>query len=350
MGLRSANAALLALLCLAAPARATTAGRTSTAARRTHVVTRAAPLPAIILPPQPSERDLAVADAARRALHGIAGSVVAIDPRTGRVIALVNPQYGLFNAYQPCSVFKIVVAIAGLTEGVITPETTYNCVKGCWTWPGHGVVKLRRALAVSCNTYFEWVGEQLGYAKIEKYAQLLGLGSVSGINLTGEASGRLPESVRPELVGHLSSHAAGISTSAVQLAVLLSATVNGGVIFQPQVGASQDFVPKERWRLPPGTVLNGLSDGFISAVNEGSANPAFDPDVVVAAKTGSCSQLGWFASYAPAENPEIVIVVFVRRGNGHLASAIGGRIYQDLYKPTTPAAGPSFGPTAAGGR
>jgi len=127
--------------------------------------------------------------------------------------------------------------------------------------------------------------------------------------------------------------------------------VNGGVIFQPQVGDAPGFVPKERWRLPPGTVLNGLSDGFISAVNEGSANPAFDPDVVVGAKTGSCSQLGWFASYAPADNPEMVIVVFVRRGNGHLASAIGGRIYQDLYKPTTPtAAAPSFGPVAAGGR
>lgn len=348
MNFRSAIAAPVAMLCLAAPAAA--AGRTSTASRRPHV-TSAAPLPAIILPPQPSERDLAVADAARRALHGIAGSVVAIDPKTGRVIALVNPQYGLFNAYQPCSVFKIVVAIAGLTEGVITPDTTYNCVKGCWTWPGHGVLKLRRALAVSCNTYFEWVGEQLGYPKIEKYAQLLGLGSVSGINLTGEAPGRLPESVRPELVGHLSSHASGISTSAVQLAVLLSAAVNGGVIYQPQVGSSQDFVPKERWRLPPGTVLNGLSDGFISAVNEGSANPAFDPDVVVGAKTGSCSQLGWFASYAPAGNPEIVIVVFVRRGNGHLASAIGGRIYQDLYKPAAaPVAGPSFGPVAAGGR
>jgi penicillin-binding protein 2 len=304
----------------------------------------------MILPPEASARGRAQGGAAPRALQGIAGSVVAVDPRSGRVIALVNPQYGLFRAYQPCSVFKIVVAIAGLSEGVITPETTYNCVKGCWTWPGHGVLNLRRALAVSCNPYFEWVGEQLGYARIEKYAHLLGLGSVSGINLTGEASGKVPASVRSDLVGHLSSHAAGITTSAVQLAVLLSATVNGGVIYQPQVGAAEGFVPKERWRLPPGTVLKGLADGFISAVNEGSANPAFDPDVVVAGKTGSCSQLGWFASYAPAERPEIVIVVFVRRGNGHLASSIAGRIYQDLYKPALPSAASAPGTVAAGGR
>ncbi len=343
-----AATALLATICLG-PSLLYAGTRSNARARRAHAV-RTPTLPAVILPPDPSEHDLAVGDAARRALHGIAGSVVALDPMSGRVIALVNPQYGLFNAYQPCSVFKIVVAIAGLTEGVITPESTYNCVKGCWTWPGHGVLNLRRALAVSCNPYFEWVGEQLGYERIQKYAHLLGLGSVSGINLTGEASGHMPESVRPDLVGHLSSHAAGITTSAVQLAVLLSATVNGGVIYQPQVGPAAGFVPKERWRLPPGTVVKGLADGFISAVNEGSANPAFDPDVVVAGKTGSCSQLGWFASYAPAEHPEIVIVVFVRQGNGHLASSVAGRIYEDLYKPPRPAAASAPDSVRAGGR
>jgi cell division protein FtsI/penicillin-binding protein 2 len=77
-------------------------------------------------------------------------------------------------------------------------------------------------------------------------------------------------------------------------------------------------------------------------VNEGSAASAFDPDIVVAGKTGSCSQLGWFASYAPADRPELVIVVFMRRGNGHRASAVAGRIYQDLYKGASP-------PAAAGG-
>jgi penicillin-binding protein 2 len=322
----------------ASPAAAAvrTASRTTKPARSS--------IPAVVIPPGASAQDQAVAEAARRALGRTAGSVVALDPRTGRVIALVNPTYGLFNAYQPCSVFKIVVAIAGLSEGIITPDSTHNCERGCWAWPGHGRLDLRRALAVSCNPYFEWIGEQLGYARIEQYAQLLGLGSNSGINLTGEASGRLPTRVAASAVGHLSSHAAGIQTSAVQLAVLLSATVNGGIIFQPQVAAAEGFVPKERWRLPTTTRLDGLADGFLSAVNEGSAMPAFDPDVLVAGKTGSCSQLGWFASYAPADRPEVVIVVFVRRGNGHLASSIAGRIYQDLYKPrdlapTTSAAG-----------
>jgi len=91
-------------------------------------------------------------------------------------------------------------------------------------------------------------------------------------------------------------------------------------------------VPKERWRLPQGTVLGGLTEGFLGAVNEGSAATAFDPDILVAGKTGTCSGLGWFASYAPADGPQLVIVVFVRPGSGHLASSVAGRIYQNLYK------------------
>ena len=69
--------------------------------------------------------------------------------------------------------------------------------------------------------------------------------------------------------------------------------------------------------------------------------------MIVAGKTGTCAGVGWFASYAPADRPEIVIVVFVRPGSGHLASAVAGRIYQNLYKRRSGAVRP---PTAAGGR
>jgi len=288
-------------------------------------------VPQVILPASASAWDLAVGQAARNGLGRAQGAVVAMDPRTGRVHALVNPALGMQRAFQPCSVFKIVVGIAGLSEGVITPDTTHRCVRGCWMWAGHGSIDLRRALAVSCNPYFEWVGEQLGYERVQRYARLLGLGEPSGINLTGETAGRLPTFVRPEAVGHLSSHATGIETSAVQLAVLVSATVNGGVILGPQMSGPQDFVPRERWRLPEATRLDGLAAGFAAAVNEGSASAAFDPDVAVAGKTGTCSQLGWFASYAPADDPQLVVVVFLRRGSGHGASAVAGRVFRELF-------------------
>jgi len=286
---------------------------------------------AVVLPASASAWDLAVGEAARSGLGQTQGAVVAMDPRTGRVLALVNPSLGMQRAFQPCSVFKIVVGIAGLSEGVITPETTHRCQKGCWMWAGHGAIDLKRALAVSCNPYFEWVGEQLGYEKVQRYAHLLGLGELSGINLTGETAGRLPEFVKPSAVGHLSSHAEGIATSALQLAVLLSATVNGGIVLKPQISGPDGFSATERWRLPAGTRLEGLSHGFAAAVNEGSASAAFDPDVAVAGKTGTCSALGWFASYAPADRPELVVVVFLRYGSGHGASAVAGRIFRQLF-------------------
>jgi penicillin-binding protein 2 len=299
--------------------------------RRPRRPSRKPALPAVILPASASAWDQAVGAAARNALGRAQGAVVAMDPHTGRVLALVNPALGMQRAFTPCSVFKIVVGIAGLSEGVITPETTYNCRKGCWMWAGHGPINLQRALAVSCNTYFEWVGEQLGYDTIQRYAHLLGLGEPSGINLTGETAGRVPLFVKPEAVGHLSSHAAGVETSAVQLAVLVSATVNGGVVLKPQVSGAVDFVPSERWRLPATTRLEGMAAGFAAAVNEGSATAAFDPDIAVAGKTGTCSALGWFASYAPADHPELVVVVFLRRGSGHGASAVAGRIFRELF-------------------
>jgi penicillin-binding protein 2 len=317
-----ASIAFLAIVSLLAPTDGAARTRRRRPARRS--APQARRFPDLILPGNASDHDRLVAQACLRALGGHRGSVMAMDPRTGRVLALVNPEIGLFNAFTPCSVFKIVVAIGGLSEGIITPETIYNCHGGCWTWPGHGPINLRRALAVSC--------EQLGYARIQYYAQQLGLGTLSGINLTGETPGHLPASVLPQRVGRLSSHATGISTSVVQIGILLSAAINGGVIYQPQIAGPTGFVPRERWRLPKGTRLDGLADGFMAAVNEGSATGAFDPDVVVAGKTGSCRSLGWFASYLVSNRPELVIVVFVRPGNGHLASRIAGQIYMDIYK------------------
>jgi cell division protein FtsI/penicillin-binding protein 2 len=290
-------------------------------------------MPAVIVPASASARDIEIGEACRRGLGDTRGAVVAMDPYTGRVISMVNPADAMLSAHQPCSVFKIVVAVAGLTEGAITPETIHDCHGGCWMWPGHGPIDLRRALAQSCNPYFEAIGERLGYDTVQRYSFLLGLGTATGINLEGESSGRIPPSVPPSRVGHLSSHAAGIKTSVVQIAVLMSAMLNGGIIFQPQVSGPAGFVARERWRLPPRTVMGGLAEGFLSAVNEGSASNAFDPDVIVAGKTGTCSGLGWFASYAPADRPEVVIVTMVRPGNGHAASAVAGRIYQRLYKP-----------------
>ena len=284
-------------------------------------------------------RDVAVGEACRRGLGTLRGAVVAMDPYTGRVLAVREPPLGVERAYQPCSVFKIVVAIAGPDRGRDhardrrTPATG-----GCWMWPGHGPIDLRRALAVSCNPYFEWVGEQLGYEKVQRYAQLLGLGAPSGINLAGETAGALPlvRAARPRWATSRATRRAS-PRRRVQLAVLLSATINGGIVFQPQVAAATGFVPKERWRLPEGTVAwAAWRKASWARSTRGAPTTAFDPDVMVAGKTGTCAGVGWFASYAPADDPEIVIVMFVNPGTGHWPPAVAGRIYQYLYKPAPP--------------
>ena len=92
-------------------------------------------------------------------------------------------------------------------------------------------------------------------------------------------------------------------------------------------------------------VLVEITDHIGTAtLNRPEKANAFDPDIIVAGKTGTCSGLGWFASYAPADRPEIVVVVFVRPGTGHLASTVAGRIYQHLFK------APAGLSAAAGGR
>ena len=167
---RFATAVLLgARRCSAAVAEAAVAATRRSRTRRARRARAPSSLPA-----SASAWDVAVGEAARAGLGGAQGAVVAMDPRTGRVHALINPALGMQRAFQPCSVFKIVVGIAGLSEGIITPDTTYRCTKGCWMWAGHGSIDLGRALAVSCNPYFEWVGEQLGYEKVQRYAHLLG--------------------------------------------------------------------------------------------------------------------------------------------------------------------------------
>jgi len=99
------------------------------AAKKARKKARASPGPVSILaPPEASPFDLRVVEATRTAIRKRSNvAVVVMDPWTGRVLTIGNPQTGLFTAYQPCSVFKLVVAVAGLTEGVITRDTRYNC-------------------------------------------------------------------------------------------------------------------------------------------------------------------------------------------------------------------------------
>ena len=291
----------------------------------------------VLTPPDASSYDLRIGEAARVAIRGRSNvAVIAMDPWTGRVLTIGNPQSGLLTAYQPCSVFKLVVAVAGLTEGVITPDTRYNCSGGCWLAAGHGPIDLRRALAVSCNPYFEWVGERLGFDTVRAWAAKLGLGAPTGVNVPGETAGELPSSVPSLGVGHMSSHAQGVKTSAMQLAVLMSALVNGGIIHEPQFVSPGAVTVKEKSRFSEPAKLQLLAPGLFSSVTEGSAQQAFDSGFVASGKTGSCAGVGWFASSLGYPRSEMVVVTFVRGGNGAAASIVAGDFYRQLLGVATP--------------
>lgn len=321
--LRRLLGAALLLQVLAVDVSAAAKGRKRAPARFVPV--------SVLTPPEPSQFDLRVGEATRAALRNRSNiAIVAMDPWTGRVLVVGNPTSGVLNAYQPCSVFKLVVAVAGLTEGAITRDTRYNCNGGCWLGPGHGPIDLGRALAVSCNPYFEWVGERLGFDTVRAYSRKLGLGSPTGVNLPGETAGAIPSAIPQRGLGHMSSHAQGVKTSAMQLAVLMSALVNGGVIHEPQFASPRAMKVKEKWRLSAPSTLALLSPGLFSSVTEGSAQRAFDPGFVTTGKTGSCSGVGWFASSLGYPRSEMVVVVLVRGGNGSAASAVAAEFYRAL--------------------
>ena len=176
--------------------------------------------------------DLNLQQAAEQAMEGKNGAFVALDPRNGDVLAMVShpafdpdifgggvkasawkelmtdPTHPLQNRviqgiYPPGSTFKIVDSIAGLQEGTLHPTPTYNCPGGmwfggreyhCWRKQGHGTIELHRRDRRSCDVYFYNVGEQLGVDRIAKWANLMGLGVKTGIDLDHENPGTIPSS------------------------------------------------------------------------------------------------------------------------------------------------------------
>jgi cell division protein FtsI/penicillin-binding protein 2 len=271
------------------------------------------------------------------ALGNHAGTVVVMDPMTGKVYSIVNQEWGVRRGFKPCSTIKLVTGVAGLSENVISPTE--------FTEVSAGRNKdLTSALAHSDNPYFERVGSNLGFDKMIHYARELGLGEKTGANVPFEFAGRLPE-MKPGFALHrMFSYADGFEVTALQLGNLVSAMANGGKLLVPQIpnpeDASAKFKPKVRRKLDiDGNVLQRMIPGMIGSVNYGSGRKAYDPLQTVAGKTGTCnggngSWVGLFTSYAPLANPKLAVVVITRGTDAHrhLPAAVAGQIYRDLHQ------------------
>ena len=278
--------------------------------------------------------DLEVRKAAVEALGRYAGTVVVMDPKSGRVYTVVNQEWGLRRGFKPCSTIKLVTGVAGISEKLISP---FEAVSE----NGNYRIDLTDALAYSNNTYFQRIGGQVGFDKMVGYARELGLGEKTGINYANEYAGRVPLFKTGYAVNHMSSHGDDFEVTAIQLATMVSAMSNGGKLVVPHVPRTVEEngqfkteirrkvnIEDDAWRR--------MLPGMIGAVNYGSGRKAYRPDQTVAGKTGTCigqgSWLGLFTSYAPVVNPRLAVVVITRGSDArnHLPAAVAGNIYRAL--------------------
>jgi cell division protein FtsI/penicillin-binding protein 2 len=284
--------------------------------------------------------DPVVRAAAIEALGGMNGTVVAMDPDSGRILAMVNQKLALSAGAQPCSAIKVAVALAALSENVITKDTQVPLTK---TWH----VDLTTALAHSNNAYFEAVGRKLGFEKVSYYAHQFGLGELAGWNIANEQLGTFPSTELDQKlggVGKMCSFGESISLTPLQLAGLMGAIANGGTLYYLQHPTSPEqvarFTPKVKRKLEIGPLIPEISDGMAGAVQYGTARSLktnFMEEPVLG-KTGTCSKdgtrFGWFGSFANTQYGRIVTVVFLEGGRptfGPKAAELAGVMYRNLY-------------------
>jgi len=288
----------------------------------------------------PSYDDPVVRQAAVDALGRYNGSVVAVDPNTGRILSIVNQRVAFGDGYIPCSTIKPTIAIAALEENVITSDTMLKVSRRKY-------MNLTEALAHSNNVFFEELGRRMGFDTVSRYGRLLGLGELAGYNLPEEHPGAFP--TEPPTFGgvaRMSSFGQGIQVTPLQLAALAAAFANGGTLYYLQYPHSQEeidaFQPRVKRDLNIGNVLPEVREGMLAAVLYGTGRLSADPggDETPLGKTGTCddhnnpSHVGWFFSYADETHPRIALAVLLR-GNtravkGPTAAQVAGRIYRKL--------------------
>ena len=280
------------------------------------------------------------------------GAVVAMDPNSGHILAMVsnptfdqnafvsglshdqwnellsNPDHPMTNKvlqgeYPPASTYKIVTAIAGLEEGLVDENTIFNCpgyyafgnrVFRCWRRGGHGKVDMYRAITESCDVYFYQVGEAVGVNKLAEYARAFGLGSRTKIRLDNEARGLIPTSEwkrkrfgEPWQRGETLSIAIGQGFNLVtplQMVNLVAAIANGGTLYRPLIvkavetadgGLVQDGAPYIAGRLNISEkTLAIVRKGLWGVVNgdRGTARGSRLKEIEMSGKTGTAQVVG----------------------------------------------------------
>jgi len=328
-------------------------------------------------------------------------SAVAMNPKTGEILAFVNlPTYdnNLFSKgisdksystllkddrnpllaramsgeYPSGSVIKPFVASAALQEGNINENTSVNSTGGIkvgtwkfpdWKYGGHGITNVTKAIAESVNTFFYAIGggyggiQGLGPEKMKHYLNLFGFGSTTGVDVGGETSGAIPDPVWKEKVKneswylgdtyHMAIGQGDVLVTPLQITNATCAIVNGGKLYKPRFVHS---VVDENDKVIDVKKSEVIRKGFISpsnleivrrgmrqTVTSGSGRSLNDLSVAIAGKTGTAQfgpnnslEHGWFTSFAPYENPQIVLTILVEGAGGGDKTAVP--IAREVYK------------------
>jgi membrane carboxypeptidase/penicillin-binding protein len=283
--------------------------------------------------------DPVVRQAAINAMGDMNGTAVVIDPSNGRILAMVNQKLALSPGAEPCSTIKITVAMAALSEHLVTSETPVQLA-------GFRM-NMTQALAKSNNLYFEELGRELGFERVRHYANLFGLGELAGYHIDGEQLGTYPDQELPASeggVGRMCSFGQGVSLTPLQLGAFVAAVANGGTLYYLQ----HPNTPEEATKLEPmvkrtleiAQYLPDLQDGMAGAVEYGTARSlrANFHELPVFGKTGTCSdkgtRFGWFASYSDSPQGRLVTVFFLEGGRptfGPRAAEMTGEFYKNLW-------------------
>jgi membrane carboxypeptidase/penicillin-binding protein len=284
--------------------------------------------------------DPVVRQAAIEALSGMNGTAVVIDPSNGRILAMVNQRLALSPGAEPCSTIKITVAMAALSEGLVTRDTPVRLAGGFR-------MNMTEALAHSNNLYFEELGRELGFERVRHYANEFGLGELAGYHIQGEQLGIYPDRELPASeggVGRMCSFGQGVSLTPLQLGAYVAAIANGGTLYYLQHPNNPSevmaFKPKVKRTLDIARFIPDLQDGMAGAVEYGTARRlrANFHELPVFGKTGTCSdkgtRFGWFASFSESPHGRLATVFFLEGGRptfGPRAAELTGAFYRNLW-------------------
>jgi penicillin-binding protein 2 len=351
--------------------------------------------------------DIDIQRAAENALGDRNGAIIAMDPHTGEVLAMVSrptfdpnafavrigredwnklitdPEHPLLNkAIQaqlaPGSTFKIIMAAAGLEEGV-AQDLKVHCPGGasfygryfkCWVHGGHGDVEISKGIYQSCDVFFYTLANKLGIGKIAKWAHAFGLGQKTGIDLPNEVAGTMPSEEWKMKNYHQKWYAGetisvgigqgAVAATPVQMARALSGIASGGALKRPHVvfadelpadyrkamydsypGTGDQMVPldPDSWQTitdamaqvlnPAGTDPSAHLEGIDFAGKTGSAQTMSNALAARLGHSHSVKDNAWFVGFTPRRNPDIVVCILFEAGeHGKLAGRLAARVIE----------------------